>query len=68
MGEYHGAWSRDQLLKINGWVPEDQLVAPRWDKSKAEILQAILHELETRGSWQGKALSPETREGVPPQG
>ena len=56
------------VQRLYGWVPEDQLVAPRWDKSKAEILQAILHELETRGSWQGKALSPETREGVPPQG
>ena len=23
MCEYYGAWSRDQLLKINGWMPED---------------------------------------------
>jgi hypothetical protein len=23
MGEYYGAWSRDQLLKINGWMPQD---------------------------------------------
>lgn len=23
MGEYYGSWSRDQLLKINGWIPEE---------------------------------------------
>ncbi|MHB9031983.1 MAG: CocE/NonD family hydrolase [Anaerolineae bacterium] len=23
MGEYYGGWARDQLLKINGWQPED---------------------------------------------
>ena len=23
MGEYYGAWSRDQLMKINGWMPGD---------------------------------------------
>lgn len=44
------------VQRLFGWTPEDQLIAPRWQKSKAEILHAVLTELEKRNSWQGKAL------------
>jgi radical SAM protein (TIGR01212 family) len=44
------------VQRLFGWSPDDHLIAPRWQKSKAEILQAISTELENRDSWQGKAL------------
>lgn len=44
------------LQRLFGWAPDTHLVAPRWRKSKADILRAILRELEQRDSWQGKAI------------
>lgn len=44
------------VQRLFGWVPDSHLIAPRWRRSKGEILQAILTELEDRDSWQGKAL------------
>jgi radical SAM protein (TIGR01212 family) len=43
------------LQRLFGWAPDTHLVAPRWRKSKADILRAISKELEQRDSWQGKA-------------
>lgn len=42
------------VQRLYGWAPDDDLIAPRWDKTKAEILRAIEAELEKRDSWQGK--------------
>ncbi len=42
------------VQRLYGWAPDDDLIAPRWDKSKAEILRDIQGELERRDSWQGK--------------
>jgi radical SAM protein (TIGR01212 family) len=42
------------VQRLYGWAPDDELIAPRWDKSKAEILRDIQAELERRDSWQGK--------------
>jgi hypothetical protein len=42
------------VQRLYGWAPNDDLIAPRWDKSKAEILRDVQAELERRDSWQGK--------------
>jgi len=44
------------VQRLFGWAPDSHLLAPRWEKTKAEILRAISSELENRDSWQGKAL------------
>ena len=44
------------VQRLYGWAPDDDLIAPRWDKSKAEILRSIQGELDRRDSWQGKKL------------
>jgi len=44
------------VQRLYGWAPDSHLLAPRWKKTKAEILRAISSELENRDSWQGKAL------------
>jgi radical SAM superfamily enzyme len=45
------------VQRLFGWAPDDDLIAPRWRKSKAEIREAIVAELEKRDSWQGKLAS-----------
>jgi len=45
------------IQRLYGWAPEHDLIAPKWDKSKAEILRDIERELERRNSWQGKAIA-----------
>jgi len=42
------------VQRLYGWAPDEDLIAPKWDKSKAEILRDIQLELERRDSWQGK--------------
>jgi uncharacterized protein len=44
------------VQRLFGWAPAGDLVAPRWDLSKAEVLQGIRQELEMRDSWQGKKV------------
>jgi radical SAM superfamily enzyme len=44
------------VQRLFGWTPVQHLVGPHWRKNKPEIYRAILHELESRNSWQGKAL------------
>jgi radical SAM protein (TIGR01212 family) len=44
------------VQRLFGWTPVQHLVGPHWRKNKPEIYRAILHELESRDSWQGKAL------------
>ncbi|MFB3902936.1 MAG: TIGR01212 family radical SAM protein [Acidobacteriota bacterium] len=42
------------VQRLYGWAPDEDLIAPRWDRSKGEILRDIQAELERRDSWQGK--------------
>jgi len=42
------------VQRLYGWAPDGDLIAPRWDKSKAEILRDIELELERRDSFQGQ--------------
>ena len=51
------------VQRLFGWVPDHVLIAPRWQKSKADILLAISAELERRDTWQGKALGVCAAEG-----
>lgn len=44
------------IQRLFGWAPDEHLIAPRWGRTKAEILLAIHRELERRDSWQGKHL------------
>lgn len=46
------------IQRLYGWAPEADLIAPRWDRKKAEILLAVARELKRRDSWQGKTCSP----------
>ncbi|RPJ62256.1 MAG: TIGR01212 family radical SAM protein [Acidobacteria bacterium] len=46
------------VQRLYGWAPDKDLIAPRWDKSKAAILRDIQAELERRDSWQGKKSGP----------
>lgn len=49
------------VQRLYGWAPDADLIAPRWDKGKAEILRAIQLELERRDSWQGKKCTDNHR-------
>lgn len=47
------------IERLMGELNEDYVVAPRWGRTKSEILQLIDHEFERRESRQGKhRLSP----------
>jgi uncharacterized protein len=43
-----------RLERLFGLAPEDQLVAPHWGKTKAEIQYGIECTLEARSTWQGR--------------
>jgi len=45
------------VQRLYGWTPDQELIAPRWDKSKAVILRDIQSELERRDSRQGKKFA-----------
>ncbi len=51
------------VQRLYGWAPDQDLIAPRWEKSKAEILEGIQEELERRDSWQGKKYSAADKHG-----
>ena len=42
------------VQRLYGWAPDEDLIAPRWDKSKAEIQYDIERALRERGTWQGR--------------
>lgn len=44
------------IQRLSGWAPDEHLIAPRWGRTKAEILLSIHRELERRDTWQGKRL------------
>jgi radical SAM superfamily enzyme len=48
---------RNLIQRLTGDGGHDHLVAPLWSLRKFEVLNAIDHELERRGSRQGSALS-----------
>jgi radical SAM superfamily enzyme len=43
-----------RLERLFGLAPEDQLLAPRWGKTKAEIQYDIERTLTERNSYQGR--------------
>jgi len=45
------------VQRLFGWTPESAVIAPIWDRSRAEILLDIEQEMERRDSWQGKKKS-----------
>jgi uncharacterized protein len=45
---------RVRIERLFGLAPDDQLIAPRWEKTKAEVQYAVEQRLEERDSWQGK--------------
>jgi radical SAM superfamily enzyme len=47
-----------QRLTADGY--RDIFLGPAWAANKLAVLNAIDHELETRGSWQGKRYGDET--------
>lgn len=46
------------IQRLSGDAPPDYLVAPAWCAEKQRILRAVDAELTTRGSWQGKNVTP----------
>jgi uncharacterized protein len=44
------------VQRLFGWAPDGDLIAPRWNVTKAAILHGIRSELEARDSWQGKKI------------
>jgi len=48
--------SRIVIQRLFGWTPESAVVAPIWNRSRAEIILEIERELEDRNSWQGKKI------------
>ena len=44
------------VQRFTGDAPNNMLLAPRWCREKAAILDAMLAEFQNRGSWQGYAL------------
>jgi uncharacterized protein len=45
------------IQRLFGWTPQQHLVAPRWGKTRAEMLAGISRELELRGSRQGSRIA-----------
>jgi radical SAM protein (TIGR01212 family) len=43
-----------RIERLFGLAPEEQLLAPRWGKTKAEIQYDIERRLAARDTWQGK--------------
>lgn len=43
-----------RLQRLFGLAPEDQLLGPKWGKTKAEIQYGIESQLARRKSWQGR--------------
>jgi len=48
--------------RLFGLAPEDQLLGPRWGKTKAQIQYDIEQALERRGTYQGRLFRRETEE------
>lgn len=44
------------IQRLFGWTPERYLVAPKWNRTRVEVLSTIRNRLETRDSWQGRLL------------
>lgn len=47
------------VQRLMGELDGEMVVAPRWGRTKGEVLRAIEDELERRDSWQGKLLGTE---------
>jgi uncharacterized protein len=45
------------VQRLFGWAPEADLIAPRWKRTRAEMLLAIENALERRNTRQGAGLS-----------
>lgn len=45
------------VQRLFGWAPYRHLIAPRWDRTRAEILLAVDQELERRGTEQGSLFA-----------
>jgi radical SAM protein (TIGR01212 family) len=42
--------------RLHGEAPRDLLIAPRWNLSKAEIMQSLENEMRWRGTFQGRLI------------
>lgn len=42
------------IQRLFGWTPESAVIAPNWNRTRAEILLDIERELKKRNSWQGR--------------
>jgi radical SAM protein (TIGR01212 family) len=49
------------LQRLFATAPDEILIAPKWGKSRSEILRDIERRLEEKGSFQGVLFSPEVR-------
>jgi hypothetical protein len=50
------------VMRLAADVADDALlIAPRWDLSKTQVIDAIDKELERRGTWQGARLAGSSR-------
>lgn len=45
------------IQRLYGWAPEEHLIAPKWNRTKAEIILDVERELERRDSRQGKRFT-----------
>jgi hypothetical protein len=45
-----------RLERLFGFVPEEHLVGPHWNKTKAEIRRGIERALAARATWQGRCF------------
>jgi radical SAM superfamily enzyme len=48
------------IERLYGEAPRDLLIAPRWNLSKAEIIQEIENEMRRRGACQGRLVHSPT--------
>jgi radical SAM protein (TIGR01212 family) len=46
-----------RLERLFGLAPDDQLLAPRWGRSKPELQRDIERRLGARNTWQGRSYS-----------
>jgi radical SAM superfamily enzyme len=44
------------IERLYGEAPRDLLIAPRWNLSKAEIIQSLENEMRRRGTFQGRLV------------
>jgi hypothetical protein len=42
------------IARLYGEAPRELLIAPKWNLSKAEILQGLENEMRRRGTFQGR--------------